>query len=115
MTRLDTFYSKLQRAKGVEIVYRRGEHSTEPITVVPTKTRLTAETPHGFRVEKAERQYIVHVDQIVLDGQKTLPSVNDRIIEGDREYAVLKATDRDAWAPMESSETLIRIFVMRTK
>jgi hypothetical protein len=62
------------------VTYRRGSSSAEVLATVGA-TRFEADDGYGIVVEQEMRDYLIASDDLVLDGQKTLPERGDEIVE----------------------------------
>ena len=113
--RLKRMMKRVGRDRGVKIVYRRGVKATGEIDAIPTHTNYLVGKTESFRTKYIEREYIVELALLVLDGEAVKPKSGDRIVEGDRHYEVIEGDAKQCYRPMDSTETFIRIFCQRTK
>ncbi len=113
-SKLPAFYRRIERFRGVDITYRRGEHSVG-FKAVPTHSKNPVNKVESFRAGSTDREYIVFVESLVLNGERVTPKAGDRIREGNHDYTVADGDGKKCFRPMEPSGSLIRIFTKLDK
>lgn len=109
----------LQAVAGVWMTYRRGD-LVAPLRLVPcTRPRSEAGGPI-VQILADERDFIALVDELALDGRRTLPQPGDRIEEADGDTvhvyeAQARDGEADCWTWHDPRRVAVRIHTRLVK
>ena len=92
----------------VEVEYRRGENA---LTLQATIGRTIFETTDDYgRITKIEsRDFLIRACDLVMDGQITTPTADDKIIEGGFVYEVMSPAGQPDWRYSDINRQTLRI------
>jgi len=105
---------------GTAIAYRRDGSTDASITARVGQTAFKYTDSSGATIRTITRDFIIDVDDLVLDGTRAEPRVGDEIIEDDtdglvrRTYMVTSVNSEPAWKWSGQHRTSVRIHTLET-
>jgi hypothetical protein len=110
-----------QQHRGVPVVYVRREWQSGetrlPITAIPARESTQATKPtngRGARVEHLEREFILVVPDLVMDGILFVPEKGDTILEvvdgSEVAFRLVDRPDRKCWRYEDATRQMIRVY-----
>jgi hypothetical protein len=104
---------ELQKTFGTRITYKRREVIlAENIPAIPAKSDTPIDqTAAKTLIKTVNRNYIVQLSLLKLDGNPIEPKTGDRIIEGEIEYEVINNENKQCFRPIDPDNHYVRIFV----
>jgi hypothetical protein len=108
---------ELQKTFGTQITYKRREVIiAENIPAIPAKSDTPIDqTAAKTLIKTVNRNYIVQLSLLKLDGTPIEPKTGDRIIEGELEYEVVNGENKQCFRPIDPDNLYARIFVHKVK
>lgn len=106
---------RLKEAGGLTVVYSRGLASSE-LTARLGNTLFSGLNDQAIGIKRGQRDYLIEVADLVLDGEATTPHTGDRITEADAEtvWEVCEpVTGEPAWRYSDQGRTLFRVHCRR--
>jgi hypothetical protein len=113
----DWLESKRNQYLSQPVIYSR---ATSSITVNATlgKTEYEVDDDYGLRVKAEVMDFLILAEELVLDGQKTLPKAGDqiRIPRGDQTtiFEVMALSGQECWRYSDSFGKTLRIHTKQT-
>ena len=91
-----------------EVIYRRGGESVA-IRATVGRTQFTREDPHGVVLETEARDYLIRADDLVLDGDRSMPERGDQIEDQGFTYEVLPLGSEPPWRYSDPYRQTLRV------
>ncbi len=107
----------LATAAGVSVTYTDGTYSVS-LTPWVGRTVFSSNLDGAARIEFGDRDYLIPVSVLILNGAATKPAVGHRITESvngtTKVYEIMRPdTGEPAWRYSDQGETVFRIHVKR--
>ncbi len=79
---IDAAFGTLKALAGASITYRRGPHST-PLTAPKDSSQFERDAGEGISESYETTDFLIAVDELIIDGERTFPKQGDVIEETD--------------------------------
>tara|TARA_R100001129_G_scaffold156061_2_gene119197 strand:- start:879 stop:1241 length:363 start_codon:yes stop_codon:yes gene_type:complete len=115
---INTAFTSLQSAAGIEIIYSRGDRNVT-VKGVPGSTEWAEATGAGYVETAQARDFLVRVDDLVLGGESITPTRGDTVTEtvGNRQitYPVSSPGGSRVFSYADPYRRIYRIHTTETK